>query len=499
MTKHLLLTGLLILCLLPAWAQNRTVTGKVTSAADGAALPGVNVLVKGSNAGTTTGAEGTYSLTVPDGSTLVFSFIGFNTQEITVGNQSVINVQLRDNISQLGEVVVTAVGISREKKSLGYATAQVTSEDLLQGQNTNPINALQGKVAGLNINAGTNGPGTSSRIVLRGPTSFTGNNQPLFVIDGIIMSNQNFRNTGTDGIEQSLDNQVDYGNRGNDINPQDIESITVLKGPAAAALYGSVASNGAVVITTKRGQKGKMNISLNSNITFSDILKLPDFQNQYGQGYIPGEKDDRRENFSWGLPFDGRERPWGQVINNQQKLKRYEALPDNVREFFDLGKTYNNTLSLSGGSEKSTYFLSLSSQNNTGVVPTTNYNKYGVRFNGTSEFSKKFSSGISINYTNIGSEPANGGQGDAFYNQIIQTPRDISLVDLNDLSDPFNGVFTGQDGTRYHGYYGAYTKNPYFLLSNNKNENQVDRVTGNFTLTYKPVEGLEIRILGGGR
>ncbi len=165
--------------------------------------------------------------------------------------------------------------------------------------------------------------------MLRGPTSFTGNNQPLFVIDGIIVSNNNFRNTGTDGLEQSLDNQVDYGNRGADINPQDIESITVLKGPAAAALYGSVASNGAIVITTKRGQQGKTSITLNSNVTFSDILRLPEYQNQFGQGYVPGDPRDRRENFSWGLPFDGQERPWGQINNNQQKLKSFFSFPDN--------------------------------------------------------------------------------------------------------------------------------------------------------------------------
>ena len=499
MNKQVLLLLLSFLgALQGTWAQNQTITGRVTSAADGSALPGVNVLVRGTNTGTTTGADGAYSISAASDATLVFTFIGFNTQEIPVGNKSTINVQLTENVRQLGEVVVTAIGVSREKKSLGYAATQLNNDDLLQGQNTNPINALQGKVAGLNINAGTNGPGTASRIVLRGPTSFTGNNQPLFVIDGIIVSNNNFRNTGTDGIEQSLDNQVDYGNRGADINPQEIESITVLKGPAAAALYGSVASNGAIVITTKRGQQGKMNITLNSNVTFSDILRLPEYQNQFGQGYQPGDPYDRRENFSWGLPFDGQERPWGQIINNQQKLKRYEALPNNVREFFDLGKTFNNTLSLSGGSEKSTYFLSLSSQNNEGVVPTTDYNKYGIRFNGTSEFSKKFSSGLSVSYTNINSAPANGGQGDAFYNQIIQTPRDISLVDLKDLGDPFNGVFTGQNGTAYYGYYGAYTKNPYFLLNSNRNQNQVDRVTGNFTLTFKPIEGLDITERLGG-
>jgi TonB-linked SusC/RagA family outer membrane protein len=473
-------------------AQDRTVTGKVTSSDDNSVLPGVSVVVKGTANGTATGADGSYSINVPAGATLVYSFIGLLTQEIPVGNRTVIDLQMASDVKQLGELVVTAVGISREKKSLGYATTNISSEDLTQGQNVNPINALQGKVAGLNINSGTNGPGNSSRVVLRGPTSFTGNNQPLFVIDGIPVSNSNFRNLSSSGTEQSLDNQVDYGNRGNDVNPQDIESITVLKGPAAAALYGSLASNGAIIITTKKGAKGKMNVTLNSNVTFSNILKLPDFQNEFGQGDVDNVYNDRRENFSWGLPFDGQLRPFGQEIDGKQKIKPYSALPNNVRDFFETGTTFNNSLSLSGGNEKSTYFLSLTSQNNKGVVPTNEYNKYGVRFNGSSEFSTKFSSAVSVSYTNIQSNPLSGGQGDAFYNQIIQTPRDISLVDLKDLNDPFNGTFTGEDGTEYYGYYGAYTKNPYWILQNYRNENQVDRVTGNFTLTYKPIEGLDI-------
>jgi TonB-linked SusC/RagA family outer membrane protein len=493
MKKFLLLSWLALSWLgHQAVAQDRNVSGKVTSVEDGSTLPAVNVVVKGTTNGVATDASGSYQINVPANAILVFSFIGLETQEIPVGNQTVINVSLKADVRQLGEVVVTAVGISKEKKSLGYATTQVSNDELTQGQNTNPINALQGKVAGLNITSGSNAPGSSSRIVLRGPTSFTGNNQPLFVIDGIIISNGNFQNS------QYLDNQVDYGNRGNDINPQDIESISVLKGPAAAALYGSVASNGAIIITTKKGLKGKMNISLNSNVTFSDILKLPDFQNEYGQGDRDVVKDDRRENFNWGLPFDGKERPWGQVVNGKQQLKKYEALPNNVKDFFDTGKTFNNTLSLSGGNEKSTYYLSLGAQNSTGVIPTTEYTKYNIRFNGTSQFSSKFSSAVSVNFTNINGSPATGGQGDAFYNQIIQTPRDISIVDLKDQSNPFNGVFTGADGTQYYGYYGAYTKNPYFLLDNNKNSNKVDRITGNFTLNYKPIEGLNITERIGG-
>ncbi len=486
MKKILLLCSSILFTIGQLLAQDQLITGKVTDATEGSSIPGVSVTVKGTTRGSITDAQGAYSISVPTGGqTLVFSFVGYRTTEIQVAGQSTINVSLQSDTRQLNEVVVTAQGISRDKKSLGYATASISSEEL--GQNTNPINALQGKVAGLNITAGSNGPGSSSRIVLRGPTSFTGTNQPIFVIDGIPMSNDNNRN------DDALNNQVDYGNRGNDINPDDIESISVLKGPAAAALYGSIASNGAIMITTKKGKKnGSTAVNFSTGMQFSSILKLPDFQNEYGQGDVDFLKDDRRENFSWGLPFDGKERPWGQVINGKQKLKIYEALPNNVKDFFNIGKTLTNSLSISGGTEKTNYYVSLNTLNNKGVVPTTTYNKYGIRFSGSSEFSSKFSSNISVGYTRIDSKLPLGGQGNSVYSSVIQQPRDISIVDLKDLSDPFNGTFVGSDGVEYYGYYGGYTKNPYFLLENFKNTNKVDRVTGNIALNYKPIVGLTI-------
>ena len=468
-----------------AFAQDRTITGKVIDET-GSPLPGVNVSVKGTTRGVATDVSGNFSLNISnDDKLLLFSFVGYRSIEQSIGNQSVINVSLSSENQSLNEVIITAQGISKDKKSLGYAATSINSDEI--GQNTNPINAIQGKIAGANITAGSNSPGSSSRIVLRGPTSFAGNNQPVFVIDGVISSNANTQNT------DYLNNQVDYGNRGNDINPNDIESISVLKGPAAAALYGSIASNGAILITTKKGKKnGKMNINFSTGIQFSNILKLPTFQNEYGQGDVDKLKDDRRENFSWGLPFDGKERPYGQIVNGKQQLKKYEALPNNVKDFFQIGKTLTNSLSLSGGNEKSTYYLSLNSQNNTGVIPTSEYNKYNLRFNGSSEFSKNFSSSVSIGYTNINSKLPLGGQTNSIYNSIIQQPRDIPIVDQKDLNNPFNGTFTGADGTDYYGYYGAYSKNPYFLLENYKNTNKVDRITGNFSLIFKPFEGLSV-------
>ncbi|NLR79387.1 SusC/RagA family TonB-linked outer membrane protein [Chitinophaga eiseniae] len=474
---------LILLAPVFAFAQQK-ISGKVTAQEDGSALPGVSVRIKNSSSGTQTDAKGNYSLTASKGDLLEFSFVGYTTKEVPVTGAAVYNVSLQFTRTALTEIVVTGQGVKREKRSLGYAVATINKEDI--GDNTSPINALTGKVAGLSITSGY-APGASSRITLRGPTSFSGNNQPVFIIDGIPVSNDNIRNS------DFLNDQVDYGNRGNDINPNDIESITVLKGPAAAALYGSLASNGAILITTKKGKKNSpAQINFSTSYQLSQVLKLPTFQNEFGQGNLDAIVDDRRENFSWGLPFDGKVRPFGQVVNGKQQLKKYEAIPNNLKHFFDPGQTFNNNLTVSGGNEKSTYFLSLGALNNLGIIPTTNYNKYSVRFSGSSEFSDKFSSQVSVGYTNISSKLPLGGQSNSVYTSLFQQPRDIPIVDFKDLTNPFNGTFTGADGTQYYGYYGAYTKNPYFLLANYKNFNTVDRANGTFSLTYKPLKGLDI-------
>lgn len=480
--RNTFLTLSMLIVSLFSFAQQK-VTGKVTTKEDGSALPGVSVRIKSSGNGTQTDAKGDFSLTVSKGDVLIFSFVGYRSQELQVNSGTTYNVTLQSSTAALTEVIVTGQGVRREKRSLGYAVATINKDDI--GDNTSPINALTGKVAGLSITSGY-APGASSRITLRGPTSFNGNNQPVFVIDGIPVSNDNIRNS------DFLNDQVDYGNRGNDINPNDIESISVLKGPAAAALYGSIASNGAILITTKKGKKNSSaQINFSTSYQLSNVLKLPTFQNQYGEGNLDAIPDDRRENFSWGEPFDGKLRPYGQIINGQQQLKTYKAIPNNVKDFFDNAQTYNNNLTVSGGNEKSTYFLSIGALNNKGIIPTTNYNKYSIRFSGSSEFSEKFSSTVSIGYTNIASQLPLGGQTNSVYNSIFQQPRDMPIVDFKNLSNPFNGTFT-QGGVDYYGYYGAYSKNPYFLLQNYKNNNAVDRINGTFSLTFKPVKGLDI-------
>ena len=487
-------------------AQERQITGKVISSQDNLGIPGVTVLEVGTTNATVTDLDGNYSLKVSaTGKQLQFSYLGMATQTIDLGTSNSIDIKMESDAKKLNEVIVTANAISREKRSLGYATQQVTSAELRNGQNTNVIGALQGKIAGVNVNSNSGAPGSSNRIVIRGGTSLTGQNQALMVVDGIPINNSNFRtNDGSNrGTSDDLNNQVDYGNRGNDINPDDIESISILKGPAAAALYGSRASNGAIIITTKSGRrlaagsgKGKSDVTFNSSLTFSNVLKLPEFQNQFGQGDVDNVYDDRRENFSWGLPFDGALRPWGQEINGQQRVKPYSALEDNTKDFFQTGISANNNVSFSGGSEKSSYFLSVGATNSKGIVPTSSYDKYNIRFNGSTDLSNYISTSINVAYTNIESVLPSGGQKEAsIYDQLLQTPRDIPITESKDLTNIFNGY---DDLTHTYGFYGAYALNPYFTLNNFKNTNSVDRVIGSFTVNYNKFSWMTITNRFGG-
>jgi TonB-linked SusC/RagA family outer membrane protein len=505
--KRLVLSLVFILAIAAAAVgQVRTITGTVTDSQDGLPIPGVTVRVRGLQAGTQTGGDGKYTLSVPAGSNaLDFSSIGYVTQGVTLGASSVINIRLASSARSLGEVVVTANAIRRERRALGYSAPTVNNEELTQGKQSSVIGALSGRVAGVNVTNTSNTPGSSSRIVLRGGSSISGNNQALIVIDGVPIDN-----SSVIGGSSSLAS-VDFGNRGNDINPDDIASVTVLKGPAAAALYGSRASNGALIITTKTGSKNaqKTEITFNSSNTASSILKLPDFQNQYGQGYYDVISEDGlsatyvndpKENFSWGAPFTGEMQEWGQMIDGVRQSKPYSAAKDNIRNFFKTGFSTDNNLSLSGGSDKTTFYLGLNAVNSDGIYPGNKdvYNRYSVRFNGNTEFNNKFNAGISFNYFKINSNQVGGGQGgSSVYNNVLQTPRDIPLDQLKDLNNKYNGYgIVTADGLRHddlYGFYGAYTMNPYWILENFDNFDEVNRVTGNFNIGYKPSGWLDIK------
>jgi TonB-linked SusC/RagA family outer membrane protein len=505
MKRPLLCLFVFMLLSFCAIAQQRTITGTVTGREDGLPIPGATVRMRGAQGGTQTNGEGRYTISVPPEATgLDFSSIGYNSQTISIGTSNVINASLVSDATTLGEVVVTAQAIRREKRTLGYSAPTISSEELTQGQNASAINSLTGRVAGVNITTTSNTPGSSSRIVLRGGSSISGNNQALIVIDGIPIDN-----SSVIGGASTLES-VDFGNRGNDINPDDIASVTVLKGPAAAALYGSRASNGALIITTKTGKKGagKTEITFSTATAASSILKLPDFQNEYGQGYYDVISEDGteatyfndpKENWSWGAPFTGEMQEWGQQIDGVRQMKPYVALEDNIRNFFKTGFSTDNNLSFSGGGEKTTFYLGLNSLNSDGIYPGDKdvFDRYNVRFNGNAEFSNKFNAGISFNYSKITSNQVAGGQsGGSVYDNVLQTPRDIPLEDLQDLDNKYYGYgIVTADGIRHddlYGYYGAYTINPYYVLQNYDNFDDLNRLTGNFNIGYKPFEWLNI-------
>lgn len=494
-----------ILLIGSVYAQDRRINGRVTDASTGEPIAGASVVITGTSTGTTTDEDGSYSMVVTsDSRSITFSFIGYESQTATIGTSATINIQLDIESSELTEVIVTANSISREKKTLGYSAPTISNAELTQGQNVSAINSLAGKIAGVNITSTANTPGSSSRIVFRGGTSISGSNQALIVVDGVPIDN-----SSVIGGQNAL-SSLDFGNRGNDINTDDIESVTALKGPAAAALYGSRAANGALIITTKRGKRNaeKTEITFNSSNTLSSVLKLPDFQDEYGQGYLAGfdsdgnpvYENDPKENWSWGAPFNGEIQPWGQEINGVRLEKPYSAQPDNAKNFFDTGIASNNNLSFSGGGEKSTFFLGLNSLNSNGVYPTSvdNFNRYGARFNGTMEFNNKFNAGISVNYNRTNSSVVGGGQNDAsVYDKVLQIARDIPIDKMGDLSNPYYGFgFVDANGVpqeNLYGYTGAYAISPYYVLQNFDNLNDVDRVTGNINVGYKPVEWLDIQ------
>ncbi|MFI5157885.1 MAG: SusC/RagA family TonB-linked outer membrane protein [Sphingobacteriales bacterium] len=493
----LLIIGLCLLAVCQAFAQNRTITGTVTDKQDGTTIPGVSVSIKSTHEGTQTNTAGKFTLIVPQSAIIVFSFLGYQSVEIQVGSSSEINVSLLPLTKELNEVVVTSQGIRREKRTLGYSAPTVNNAELTQGENPSVLTSLTGRVAGVNITSASNTPGSSTRIVLRGGSSITGNNQALIVVDGIPIDNSSIV-----AGESSL-TAVDFGNRGNDIDPNDVESITVLKGPAAAALYGSRASNGAIMITTKSGasRTKKLEITLNSTNTFSSVLKLPTFQNEYGQGYMSGSAtsagyvtgiNDASDNFSWGAPFTGQTEPWGQQIDGVNQMKPYSALPNNIKDFFTTGFAADNNLGISSGNDKSSFYLGLNSLNSNGIYPgnSDTYNKYGVRFNGKTKLANNFTASININYNKIQANTPSGGQNaNGIWNSLMQTPRDIPINTMGDLNNKYNGY---NPITNTYGFYGAFVINPYWILQNFSNLDDVNRVTGDVNLSYKPFDWLSI-------
>ncbi len=498
MKRVCLLIVLLLTFGIQSFAQTtHTLTGKVTDE-KGLGYPGAGVSVKGTQLGTVTDINGDFMLDVPDGSnTIVIQAVGYNTRELRETGQS-LNIKLQAMAQQLEGTVVTAQAVKREKRSLGFSSTTLNNEELTSGNNTSTLSSLAGKVAGANITSTTGGPGGSTRIILRGEKSILKDNNALIVVDGVIMNNYDrTQATQLSATGGSVLTQVDFGNSANDLDPDEIESVSVLGGAAGATLYGSQGSNGVVMITTKTGRRtepgkpNKLDITYKATYTQSDVLKYEDLQNTYGQGNIyNGVADDRRENFSWGAPFDNQLRPWGQVIDGKSLVKPYSAQPDNIKSFYQHGKDLNNFVSLSGGTETSTYFLSLNALNSNGVVPNTFYNKYSIRFNGTTQLSNHFYSEINVNYINSYSRAENSGQSSGgVLSNLYQTARDIPISELKNTGNHFySQQYLDTAGVERYGYYGAYTKNPYWIAQNYDNRDKTDRVIGDMKIGYKKGE-----------
>ncbi|WP_139920250.1 SusC/RagA family TonB-linked outer membrane protein [Hymenobacter sp. DG01] len=468
----------LLLAAPTAWGQQattRTIQGTVTDANGRAPLPGVNVLVKGSTIGTQTDVEGRYTLAgVPEGATLVFSFIGYTSLERPAGADNQ-NVTLTADTRKLDEVVVTAFGIKQERRQINYGAQEVKAKDLIDSRQPNIVNALQGKVAGVQVTSSGGGAGEGASIVIRGGNSLDADNQPLFVIDGIIMDNSSFAEStapgGGSAFNGLLGRSVGSTNRASDINPEDVESMTVLKGPAAAALYGLRAANGAVIITTKKGKAGRTSIDFRTQFSVDEVNRLPKLQDQYKQGSA-GIFDATTRN-SWGPRF-----------------QPGETVYDNLGEFHQRGTTFQNYLTMSGGTEKGTFLISASRLDNKGVVPESQYDKSTVRLAGTLQLSPKLSASGSAEYLNSGAERPLQGPGlfggtGGYLVSLLNWPR-------NDDAR----VYLNPNGTRRRLLPGSVgssdADNPYWTVKNNPQTDRTNRFIGNTQLSYDPAKWLKL-------
>ncbi|MFC5412661.1 SusC/RagA family TonB-linked outer membrane protein [Larkinella bovis] len=466
---------LCVLFALPALAQDRTVTGKVTSSDDGSSLPGVSIQLKGTSRGTTTDSDGNYSLTnVPANARLVFSFIGTTTQEIEVGNQTTINVQLKSDASQLSEVVVTAQGIERDRRSLGYSTQDVRGDVLAQRSEPNVLNALQGKLAGVNITPSSGAPGASTNINIRGITSFNGSNQPLIVVDGVIFNNDVNRNSSTDNSLFS----AQASNRLADINPESIESINVLKGPAASVLYGSRASAGAIVITTKTGRnmKGKTEVTVNSSFNVQNVYGLPALQNDYGQG--------TQNNFvntsgnSWGPKFGG---SLTEVTTLQGTKVPYQAYPNNITDFYNQGSVWQNSFNIASGDERRNYILAVGNTLQKGIVPNTKFDRTNIQVGGESKLQNGLKLSSTVTYVKTAQNGIPVGNGGSAFGQLTRIPRSYDLI-----GSPY------QDAQGKSIYYSTTQNHPLWSAYNETMKSQVDRIFGNFQVGYDITKWLNV-------
>lgn len=511
MCMFLLFTGISI-------AQTK-ITGIITDKKTGERVPYVSISSSSKN-GTTSNINGTYSIIVSaKNKFLTFSYLGYNTQKVAINNQTTINIQLTESATSLTEVVVTALGVNRQTKELGYVVQEIKAKDITTVKTPNFLDNLAGKLAGVTISQGATGVGSSSKITIRGEASFS-NNNPLFVVDGTPINNNtvfNFSNEAAAGFQE-----IDFGNGGMEVNADDIESVTVLKGPSAAALYGTRASNGVIVIKTKDGDKKKgLGISINSSITFDSAFRLPDFQNEYGQGnagnfeFVDGLGSGINDliSYSWGPRLDDGNYiaqfdspvtlPDGTVVRGGDTSlynglsitpTLFKSNPDNLKDFYQTGITTINNVSITDSFDRGSYRLSLTNLDSESIIPGVNLDRKTAAFKLNFNPIEKTKITASINYVNSSSDnrPSNGyGSENANYGLVAWGPRSLNIDSLRDYWQP------GLEGIQQYSFNYTYFDNPFFTLYENTNSFNRDRVYGNVAINHKFTDNLSITLRSG--
>ena len=488
MRKFLTLSAVLVLCSVLAFAQTKVVTGKVTDQ-QGQPIPFATIRIKGSKQGVSADAEGNYSIRVNPNQTLIVSGTGISTKEISVGDGTSVNVQVSRSSTNLTEVVVTSLGVQRQSKELGYATAKINNKELTQAKVTDISTGLAGKVSGLQVNLTNNSVNPTTRVVLRGNRSITGNNQALLVLDGVPIDDINYITK---------------------INPEDVENVTVLKGAVAAAIYGSKASNGVIIITTKHGLRGRSEIKVSNTTSAETVSYMPKFQNRFGSyggegfatnpdgtvDYVP------YENQSYGPAFDGSLVPLGlgvpvfnadgTVNHLDTNFVKYSPIKDNTKKFFTTGVTNQFDVSYSAGDDRGTFYLGFQDIGVNGVVPKDKSRRDNVRLGGSRNYGR-FKADYTISYNQqlvdiagLSYNQTNGGvfSGRPIYFEVINNPAHVPLTSFKDWQ---HNIFADPNG-----YFDAYATNPYWTIDNSRRKTNTYDLLGNLNLSYKITSWLNI-------
>ncbi|HEY0354742.1 MAG TPA: TonB-dependent receptor plug domain-containing protein, partial [Flavisolibacter sp.] len=490
------------------WAQEKTITGVVKNSEDGAAVAKATIQVKGTNVLTTTNEQGAFSIKANAGQTLVVTAVGFAPMERVVGTPNVINFDLRSSSAEMENVVVTALGIKREEKALGYSTATIKGEQLTEAVASNWTDALSGKVAGLNLVRSNSGPGGSNKIILRGENNLTGDNEALIVVDGVVINQGSGRRNAISGetaYGTGSDNMpADYGSSVNDINPEDIESVTVLKGPGAAALYGQRGANGAIIITTKSGSSKRKGwgITVNSNANMEKVNRWPDLQYEYGQGLDgnpyysfgvgPDGPSTSATSSAYGPRFDGQMFYQFDPVTQKQGLERTPWVPyvNSTRNYFNTGNTLTNSVSIDGGTDKTTARFSLTNVRNKWIVPNTGYGRNTISMAVNSKVNDRLQINSKINYTNRKSDNLPGagyGNQSIMYWYIFWMPN----ADLDWLKNYWR---IGEEGRRIMYPFSTFPENPYAVAYEFLNSSNRNMITGNIQATYNFTKELSLQL-----